>query len=151
MEHPKAIGDRTTLALMLALSDAGYSVLVPFGENTRYDLVIDNGRRLARVQCKTGRLRDGAVYFRTCSSYAHHPHPGAPSRHYLGEIDYFGVHCPETGGVYLIPIDDVPTVREAALRVAPSRNRQLKRTRRASDYEICNVALSGALRASAGA
>ena len=57
MEHPKAIGDRSTLAIMIALQSAGYTVLLPFGENTRYDLVIDDGARLARVQCKTGRLR----------------------------------------------------------------------------------------------
>jgi hypothetical protein len=34
---------------MLALSEAGYELLVPFGENTRYDLVVDDGVRLARV------------------------------------------------------------------------------------------------------
>ena len=75
MEHPKAIGDRSTLAIMLALHEAGYDLLVPFGENTRYDLVIDDGTHLARVQCKTGRLREGAILFNTCSSYAHHPNP----------------------------------------------------------------------------
>jgi hypothetical protein len=37
VEHPKAIGDRTTMAVMLALREAGYVVLVPCGENTRYD------------------------------------------------------------------------------------------------------------------
>ena len=49
MDHPKDTGDRTQLAIMLALRDAGYAVLVPFGENTRYDLVIDDGKSLARV------------------------------------------------------------------------------------------------------
>jgi len=53
---------------MLALREAGFAVLVPFGENTRYDLVIDDGERLARVQCKTGRLRSGAIVFKVCSS-----------------------------------------------------------------------------------
>jgi hypothetical protein len=60
MEHPKDIGDRSTLAIMLALRELGYAVYVPFGENTRCDLVIDDGLRLFRVQCKTGRLRNGA-------------------------------------------------------------------------------------------
>jgi hypothetical protein len=32
MEHPKDVGDRTTLAVMIALQDAGYGVAVPFGE-----------------------------------------------------------------------------------------------------------------------
>src|SRR5580765_1836378 len=61
MEHPKDVGDKSTLAIMLALRETGYGVLVPFGENTRYDLVIDDGCALRRVQCKTGRLRRGAV------------------------------------------------------------------------------------------
>jgi hypothetical protein len=151
VEHPKAIGDRTTLVLMLALQDVGYAVLLPFGENTRYDLVIDDGKSLARVQCKTGRLRTGAIRFPTCSTYGHHRHPGESRRHYQGQIDYFAVHCPETGGVYLIPICDVSARSQAALRVEPTRNGQARRIRNAVDYEICNVALSGGLRASAGA
>jgi hypothetical protein len=36
MEHPKAIGDRTTLAVITALNALGYPILLPFGENTRY-------------------------------------------------------------------------------------------------------------------
>src|SRR5687768_8734678 len=106
MGHPKTIGDRTTLAVMWALHEAGYALLVPFGENIRYDIAIDDGRELRRVQCKTGRLRNGAIQFAACSSYAHHPNPKMTRRSYVGEIDYFGVHCPETGGVYLVPIED---------------------------------------------
>jgi hypothetical protein len=68
MEHPKVIGDRSTLAIMCALRARGFDLLVPFGENTRYDLVIDDGEPLARVQCKTGRLRNGAIEFPLCSS-----------------------------------------------------------------------------------
>jgi PD-(D/E)XK endonuclease len=54
MGHPKAIGETSQLAIMLGLDRAGYAFFVPFGGNTRYDLVIDEGDRLARVQCKTG-------------------------------------------------------------------------------------------------
>lgn len=43
MEHPKAKGDRTTLAVMLALHEVGVAFAVPFGENTRYDLIIEAG------------------------------------------------------------------------------------------------------------
>jgi hypothetical protein len=92
MEHPKSIGDRTTLAVMFALQGRGYDISLPFGENTRYDLVIDDGVTLSRVQCKTGRLRAGAIRFAACSCYAHHPNPKVLRRDYLGQIDYFGVH-----------------------------------------------------------
>jgi hypothetical protein len=138
MEHPKAVGDRSTLAVMLALQRAGYVVLMPFGENTRYDLVIENETGFARVQCKTGRLRGGAVRFAACSSYAHHPNPGLTRRDYLGEIDFFGVYCPETGGVYLVPIADAPVRRQGALRIAPPRNGQSRKIRLAATYELAN-------------
>jgi hypothetical protein len=151
VEHPKAIGDRTTLAVMLALQDVGYAVLVPFGENTRYDLVIDDGTSLARVQCKTGRLRRGSIRFKTCSTYAHHRNSAAADRNYAGQVEYFAVYCRETAGVYLIPIDEVPTEHVGSLRAEPARNAQTKRIRPAADYEICKVPLSGGLRATAGA
>ena len=83
------------LAVMLALRELGYAVSVPFGENTRYDLVLDDGERLLRVQCKTGRLTKGCVEFRTSSSYAHHPNPKPTQRHYRGQIDCFAVYCPQ--------------------------------------------------------
>jgi PD-(D/E)XK endonuclease len=57
MEHPKAVGDRSTLAIMVALQAAEIPFFLPFGENTRCDLVIDYEGRLARVQCKTGGCR----------------------------------------------------------------------------------------------
>jgi PD-(D/E)XK nuclease superfamily protein len=143
VEHPKAKGDRSTLAIMLALHEAGYDVLVPFGENTRYDLVIDDGVTLKRVQCKTGRLRQGAIRFAARSSYAHHPNPKMIVRDYLGQIDYFGVYCAETGGAYLIPVEDAPQVRaNGSLRVAPARNGQRRWIRHAADYEIAEVAVS---------
>jgi PD-(D/E)XK endonuclease len=139
MDHPKDVGDRCTLAVMLALRLAGYGVLVPFGENTRYDLVIDDGKQLSRVQCKTDRLGDGAVRFPTCSTYGHHLHPSTARRHYKGQIDYFAVHCPETAGVYLIPIAELSPSVNAALRVTPARNGQVRRIRPAADYQIATV------------
>lgn len=139
MEHPKEVGDRSTLAAMLGLKAAGYALLVPFGENTRYDLVIDDGAALARVQCKTGRLRDGAVEFPVTSTYGHHRNPGTARRAYYGQVDYFAVYCPETAGVYLVPIQDIATRASARLRVDPPRNGQRKRIRNARGYEVATV------------
>ena len=138
MERPKDVGDRTTLAVMLALTELGYHISVPFGENTRYDLVVDDGDRLQRVQCKTGRFLDGVVIFRTASSYAHHPNPKPRQRHYRGQVDAFAVYCKEIGGVYLVPIDDVPTVM-AHLRVNPTLNGQRKLVREAARYQVASV------------
>ena len=142
MEHPKAIGDRSQLAIMFALRDVGLGVYLPFGENTRCDLIMDDGVSLSRVQCKTGRLRLGAIRFAVCSCYGHHRNPGQSRRTYEGQIEFFAVYCPETEGVYLVPIEDVPVKSEAALRVEPSRNGQKRNVRAAADYEIARVAVS---------
>jgi hypothetical protein len=136
MEHPKAIGDRSTLAIMLALQEAGYDIYTPFGENTRCDLMIDDGRCVRRVQCKTGRIRDGAIKFRVCSSYAHHPNPKIRFRSYEGEVDAFAVYCSQTSGVYLVPIEDLQPSFEAALRVTPALNNQRNGVRLAANYMV---------------
>jgi len=73
-----------------------------------------------------------------------------PAKHYRGQIDFFAVYCPETCGVYLIPIADVPVDSGASLRVDPPRNSQNKRIRFAADYQIARVTTEG-LRASSGA
>jgi hypothetical protein len=139
MEHPKDIGDRSTLAIAIALQANGRAVYFPFGENTRADLILDDGTRLTRVQCKTGSLRNGVVQFKTCSSYAHHSNPASAARDYLGEIDYFVVYCPETSGVYLVPIENVSLKWAGSLRVDGTRNHQRRRIRYAKDYEIGRV------------
>ena len=127
---------------MLALQMLGIRFLIPFGENTRYDLVIDESGRLGRVQCKTGRLRDGAIRFATCSAYGHHREPPQARRDYRGEVDYFAVYCAETGGVYLVPIADVPTTTQGCLRFTPPRNNQRRRIRAADRYEIARVVVT---------
>ena len=91
MDHPKEIGDRTTLAVMLALRTLGYSFSVPFGENTRYDLIVEADGEIQRVQCKTGWLRKGAIEFPTSSSYYHHPNEKPTQRHYRGQVDADGM------------------------------------------------------------
>jgi hypothetical protein len=141
IEHPKDIGDRSTLAIIAALQENGFATYLPFGENTRCDVVIDRDGVVSRVQCKTGRLRRGAVIFPVCSSYAHHPNPRMARRDYRGQVDFFAIFCRETTVVYLVPIDVLPLTREAALRVDPARNNQRSRIRLAADYEIGRVAI----------
>lgn len=131
--HPVDIGLRSEAAVWGRLVKHGYSVLLPCGVNQRYDLVIDDPRGFLRVQCKTGRLRNGVIEFRPCSTRSNTR--SAMSRDYAGEIDLFAVYCPENDGVYLVPSDGAPR-RSMRLRVDESRNRQSKRVRWARDYEL---------------
>jgi len=150
MEHPKDVGDRSMLAVIFALRELGYGLYLPFGENTRCDLILERDGFLDRVQCKTGRLRKGAVVFAVCSSYAHHRSAEVKHRTYHGEIDLFAVYCPETNGVYLVPITHLPVKRQGYLRVDAPKNNQFERVRFAAKYEIGRVSIEG-LRGPAGA
>jgi hypothetical protein len=65
--HPVDVGFRTEAAILSELGRRGYSLLIPWGVNQRYDVVLDLGDKFVRAQCKTGRLRRGAVAFPTRS------------------------------------------------------------------------------------
>ena len=135
---------------MSALQESGYALYLPFGENTRCDLLVEREGELIRIQCKTGRLRNGSIRFAVCSCYGHHRNPATARRSYEGQIDFFAVYCPETRSVYLIPIEDVPAKVAAHLRVHTPRNNPRRRIRMAADYEIARVTTEG-LRAPSGA
>lgn len=131
--HPVQKGDLTVAILTATFLRRGFVVLKPLSELMRFDLVIDRGNGFERVQCKTGRLRDGAVKFNACSSTAHHRN--GKRRDYRGQIEVFGVFCPDTDQCYLIPVDDTGA-SHGSLRVEGSKNNQSKGIRMAETYLI---------------
>ncbi len=136
----KSVGERSQAIILARLSEVGYAVLVPFGENHRYDLVFEDADgNFYRIQCKTGCISQGCIDFNTSSNYYHHPRKGEKTdyrrRDYRGQIDYFAVYSPDTRKVYLVPIEHVP-VTEGRLRLEPTKNGQEKNIRWAQDYEL---------------
>jgi PD-(D/E)XK endonuclease len=81
--HPVDVGLRSEAAILSELVRRGCAVLLPFGVNQRYDLVLDIDGELVKVQCKTGRLRHGAINFSTRSvttTKRRNVHPGVFGR-----------------------------------------------------------------------
>jgi hypothetical protein len=131
--HPVDVGQRTEAAILSELVRRGYAVLLPFGVNQRYDLVLDLDGKFVRAQCKTGRLRNGVVLFSTKSVQSNTRR--AVIRDYDGDADVFLVYCPGTGCVYCVPVEEAPT-GYMYLRVEPTRNGQDHGVRWASNYEL---------------
>ena len=134
------MGDATEAIVLARLVQAfpEAEVLVPFGENSRYDLVLERDSVFTRIQCKTGRLRNGSIWFPTCSTTFHNSRPGGAKPYisdYRGSADVFGIYCPELDKVYLVPVDDVGT-RDGCIRVEPTRNNQARKIRWAGQYEL---------------
>lgn len=136
-QNPKAIGERSQLHIMAKLIEVGYDVLMPFGDNLRYDLAIEDADgKFYRIQCKTGWMDEEqtVISFATASSY-NHTMQNKGWKHYRGQIEYFAVYCPNTRGVYLVPVNAVG-VTQANLRLIQPKNGQEKNIRWAKDYEI---------------
>ena len=119
--------------ILAELVKRGHTVLVPFGTNHRYDLVLDTAEGFLRVQCKTGRLRAGVIKFNTVSVRTNTQR--AFTRAYHGDADLFLVPCPDTGRVYALSVDEA-TSSSCALRVVPAGNGQSKGIRWAADHEL---------------
>ena len=129
-------GARSEAALLHAPVAAGKTVLLPWGGHHRYDFVLDEGGGVyIRVQCKTGVLKRGGTVlrFRACSADARRPN-GVP---YQGQVDAFGVYCPENGSAYLVPMAELNGITSVvSLRLVPARSGQRAGIRLAALYRL---------------
>lgn len=138
MRDTHSTGNRTEAIVMSHLIGRYETVLIPFGDGRRYDLVVDDGEKFIRIQCKTGWVKQGAIYFNSGSStYQKGFSAGRHrrTRDYRGEADFFGVYCADTSSVYLVPVEHVGTDR-GILRIDPTKNNQSKNVRWARDYVL---------------
>lgn len=123
--------------MLNGLVHRGYPVLLPFGSGQPYDLVVELGSSMLRVQCKRAWPSHGCVVFNARST-----DHGRGRRSYVGLADIFGVYFPPTSSVYLVPIDAI-TASKGWLRLGPTRNNQRKGVRFAAEYEIDRWTLGG--------
>ena len=92
--NTKQLGDETEARIISELVAAGYSVSVPFGDNDKYDLIVDNEGDLYRIQCKTAWAnKQNTIRFNTHSQTtkdgAYH------EQTYEDEVDCFVVRYPQ--------------------------------------------------------
>lgn len=136
MRNTSHVGEVSRTQVIAALTLQGKTLLGPLGDFQRYDLGIDvGGGRFLRVQCKTGRLRNGAVVFYPCSVDSRSKKGRCIRKNYRQDVDFFGVYCPDNRKCYLVPVKEVP-VTGCFLRVEAPRNGQKMRIRWADVFEI---------------
>lgn len=127
--NPKAVGERSEGIVLAELMRLGQVVLLPFGNNQRYDLVVDEGTNLVRVQVKTAWWFRGSIAFKTNSVNAF----TGQRKTYTGEADVFMVYSPHTDKVYWVPVEDCGS-SATHLRVDPTD--RIQRIRWAKGYEL---------------
>jgi len=126
-----ARGIVSELKVATAYVEAGFAVSMPIGGSVSYDLIVDTGQRLLKVQVKTGRLRNGCVII---PMQRFSGHSGKPQSYLRGEIDLFAVYCPGNAKIYVWQFGENPT--QGYLRFSETKNNQQQKIRWAKDYEF---------------
>lgn len=129
--NTKAMGETSELIIMSHMLAKGYKLLQPYGDNQRYDFVIEEGPRLiSRVQCKTARYKNNQITFSTVSFYGHR---GRFRKKYVDEVEFFAAYCPKLDKCYLVPMKIIGENCCFSLRYG---KHYYKSTLNAKDYEI---------------
>lgn len=135
--RPKEKGINTELHCLAAFSDYGFLISVPYGDNGRYDMIVDTGTDLYKVQIKTAspyynsknefvgirfQARSGRV--KTEESYTR--------KYTKEEIDYFATYW--NGNIYVVPVEEASSNK--VLRFFWPENSQIEQANFVEDYTI---------------
>ena len=129
--NPKEIGEMSVAQILAHLVSAGKTVLTPFGDNKRYDLVVEENGKFYRIQCKTACFKGDHIKFSTKSTNWN----SGKQRSYIGEIDLFAVYFREQNIVYLLDVN-LCAKGECNLRLIAPFNRSNKPSKMAEDYKF---------------
>ena len=131
------VGDIGEAMALAEFTKRGLNVLIPFSENCPYDLVVDKGDRLVKVQCKTTKhVKNNCMEFQICRSNGFTYNK---ERYQVNEVDYIFVYCIENNYMGLVPIQDTKQSLTFNIRLSSPRNNQKKGIHLYSDYEFNKI------------
>jgi hypothetical protein len=132
---PSQKGAVAEAAITLAAVRMNLVVLRPLSDGGRYDLAIDVGDKILRVQCKWASRRGDVIMIR-CKTSRHTPRGYCRTTYSADEIDVIAAYSPDVDRCYLISIDEAEHMSEVSLRLTPTLNNQALNVRWARDYEF---------------
>lgn len=131
LTNSKSIGNLSEMKVMTRLIELGHKVSIPYGDNCRYDLILDLNGTLQKIQIKTGRYKDGCVVFETRSV---NKIGGCYQRNnYKNQVHYFIIYCPQLNQLYIIDPNELSNT-SGRLRVDPPKRTYLKNIIWAKDH-----------------
>lgn len=138
--NTKDIGNLGEVKTIAYAIEQGWTVLTPFGDNDKYDLVIDRGNGFERVQVKCSSLKAGKVVSYT--RMQHNTRTKASTIAYTtDDVDLFAIYCRDNKELYIVPSKDIANNegvvrKQIGLRITPSANNQTKGVMLAEDYIV---------------
>ena len=130
MAITKQKGDIAEAFVTYLLKQNGFNVLIPWGEDNRYDLVTEKNGVFKRIQVKYATPKNGAIELRvrSCNNYT-------VLRYSPKDIDIIALYSPETNKVYFVSMNSIKNKSLCKLRLTPTKNKQKKFIVMASKFE----------------
>ena len=130
-ENTKAIGDLAELKVACDLTEKGYVVSKPIGDNAPYDMIIDMDGTLKKVQVKARSERDNkvSVELRSCMrNYTHY--------YNKDEWDILAVYNIDRGEIAYLNWVDIGDNSVIRLRTELPKNNQKFGVKMFEDYSV---------------
>jgi hypothetical protein len=128
-------GNLAELAIAFAARKLGIDVYWPLGEGGRYDLILDLGGTLSRVQCKWAPRHRDVVVVRCYSTRRNRD--GLLRRIYTkGEIDAYAAYCQQLDRCFFLPYDEFVCQAQVYLRLNGTNNNQKLGINWADDFDF---------------
>lgn len=131
----KEKGNLTELQCLTSFYKLGCTASIPYGENCRYDFILDVNGTLLKIQVKTSKtVSEECFEFSTRSTRVNSQ--GSYSKSYTkNEIDFFATYYNDK--CYLVPVEECNTSKK--LRFKYPSNGQKKNISLAKNYELEEV------------
>jgi Holliday junction resolvase len=129
----KTKGDIAELSVAKKLLENGWQILIPYGENHRYDLVAEKKHKFVRIQVKYTTPKNGVLNINCRSSN------NWSVLHYDStEIDIIAAYNPINNDIYFIPISEI-NHSLFKIRISPTKNNQKLKIHLAKDFKELKV------------
>ncbi len=131
MVEKKRQGSVGEIMIMAEAIRRGYKVAIPWGEDSRYDLIIDRVGRLEKVQCKYTKSNGELIIARcrSCNNWNQ-------LKYSCDDIDWLAIYDLTSQKCYFIPSSMLGEGRnQINLRIKAPVNNQLKKVLWARDFE----------------
>lgn len=102
----KQQGDTTELRFMLLNQELGYTISKPFGDNSKYDLIVDTGIELQRIQVKSTRRKETSSGM-DCYNCLVCSGADSKQQYSTKDIDYVAIYVIPENAWYKIPVKDI--------------------------------------------
>ena len=111
---PKAQGELAELRFLLKAVSLGLAVSKPYGDNLRYDFVVEAGGVLRRIQVKSSRVRERRCYHICTARSSKSKLAYTPA-----DVDLLAIYLIPLNLWYLLPVSAVASLR--TIRLCPAR------------------------------